>query len=396
MSTEIWPRPSRSGREPTVPLSAPGLPPPPALAGRYELGSALGHGGVGTVYLARDLVLDRPVAVKVFRTEVSGADRSDRQAVDRFEQEARLLAGLNHPGLVAVYDAGTDASVADHPRPFLVMELVQGATLAHRLEQGPIPADRAALLGADLAVALAHVHGRGVVHRDVKPANILLAAGEDERVLSAKLTDFGIARLVDSTRMTMDGLTIGTPNYLSPEQATGGEVGPPADVYALGLVLLECLTGEVVYPGWGVEAAVVRLHRPPEVPSWLGPQWSHLVGAMTDADPGQRPSAEEAGLSLTNLAHGRSLVNPGIRDSQTQVLPGAGRVQFTRTLPARKERVQHRWRWLAALVGAAVLVAILVVANQGARPGTVRPPAYPSVPGQLGTHLQQLQKAVQP
>jgi serine/threonine protein kinase len=286
--------------------------------------------------------------------------------------------------------------VADHPKPFLVMELVEGATLAHRLEQGPITADRAALLGADLAVALAYVHGRGVVHRDVKPANILLAAGEDEQVLSAKLTDFGIARLVDSTRMTMDGFTIGTPNYLSPEQATGGEVGPPTDVYALGLVLLECLTGDVVYPGWGVEAAVVRLHRPPEVPPWLGPQWSQLIGAMTDDDPGRRPSAAEAGLSLTNLAHGQTLVKPAIGDSQTQVLSAARRAQFTRKLPPRNPRVRHRWRWLAALVGAALLVAIVVIANQGPTLAAVRPPAYPSVPGQLGTHLKQLQKAVQP
>jgi hypothetical protein len=128
----------------------------------------------------------------------------------------------------------------------------------------------------------------------------------------------------------------------------------------------------------------------------LGPQWSQLIGAMTDDDPGRRPSAAEAGLSLTNLAHGRTLVKPAIGDSQTQVLSAARRAQFTRKLPPRNPRVRHRWRWLAALVGAALLVAIVVIANQGPTLAAVRPPAYPSVPGQLGTHLKQLQKAVQP
>ena len=145
---------------------------------------------------------------------------------------------------MTVFDAGVDESRADEPRPFLVMELVVGATLAARVTEGPMPTDQVAVLGGQLAAALAYVHGRGVVHRDVKPANILLADGAG--LASAKLTDFGIARLVDSTRMTMHGMTLGTPNYLSPQQVTGGRIGPPTDIYALGLVLLECVTGDML------------------------------------------------------------------------------------------------------------------------------------------------------
>jgi len=288
MSTDMDP-PARQEPEPTRPLAGGGAADIPVLAGRYELGTVLGHGGVGTVYLARDIVLERAVAVKLFRSDAAVADLAGR-----YEQEARLLAGLSHPGLVTIFDAGIDTSVAAQTQPYLVMELVEGATLAKRLADGALPAVQVATLGSELAAALAYVHRRGVVHRDVKPANILLADGEDGAPATAKLTDFGIARLVDSTRMTMHGLTLGTANYLSPEQAIGGEVGAPTDVYALGLVLLECCTGQIVYPGHGVEAAVVRLHRPPDFPQWLGPQWTHLLVAMTHPDPAQRPSAAEA------------------------------------------------------------------------------------------------------
>jgi len=367
------------------------------LADRYELGAVLGHGGVGTVYLARDLVLDRAVAVKIFRPDAAASDQASR-----YEQESRLLASLSHPGLVTVFDAGIDVSVADQPKPYLVMELVEGATLAARLSDGPVPPPETAALGAQVATALAYVHGRGVVHRDVKPANILLANGAGAAApLTAKLTDFGIARLVDSTRMTMHGMTLGTANYLSPEQATGGDVGPPSDIYALGLVLLECVTGQVAYPGHGVEAAVARLHRPPSFPLWLGPEWTSLLAAMTYPDPAHRPSALEAGEALSRLSMAAAPDAPAsaLAAFQTQVLPVAAAGGSTRLLPAVPSRRRPGWwGWACgALVVLGLVVVVGVIATRtSSSPSMVRPPAYPSVPGQLGTHLHQLQTAVQP
>src|SRR5205823_4403033 len=143
-------------------------------------------------------------------------------------------------------------------------------------------------LGAQIGNALAYVHGHGTIHRDIKPANILI-----DREGQPKITDFGIARLVDSARRTATGVTVGTAAYLSPEQVTGAEVGPACDVYSLGLVLLECLTGRREYPGTGAEAALARLHRPPEIPASLPRPWPGLLAAMTDSDPSRRPAAAE-------------------------------------------------------------------------------------------------------
>jgi eukaryotic-like serine/threonine-protein kinase len=393
MTSEIEPEWTRIGSASSLRLPA-GPPGQRSLLGeRYELGQVLGHGGVGTVYRARDVVLDRAVAVKLFRPDAAAAEQGGR-----YEREARLLAGLSHPGLVAVFDAGIDDSVPDDPKPFLVMELVGGDTLAARVAEGPLPADQAAALGVQLAKALAYVHGRGVVHRDVKPANILLADGAAGGPVTAKLTDFGIARLVDSTRLTMHGLTLGTPNYLSPEQVKGGEVGPPADVYALGLVLLECVTGQVVYPGHGVESAVVRLHRPPVFPPWLDPEFTRLLVAMTQPDQAHRPSAAEATGALSRLSvHAPEASASRIARAQTQVLPVVAAQGSTALVPVVRARHLGRWAWAgAALVVAALVVAILIATHKPSAPSTVRPPAYPSVPGQLGTHLQELQKQVQP
>jgi serine/threonine protein kinase len=384
------------------------------LAGRYRLESVLGKGGMGTVHRGRDVVLDRPVAVKVFVH-----DATDPTQSERYEQEARILARLSHPGLVTVFDAGIDVSDGDGPQPYLVMEYVTGPTLADRIAQAPLAPAQAAMLASQLSTALAYIHRRGIVHRDVKPANILLEPAEEPGGTdTAKLTDFGIARLVDGARLTMSGFTLGTANYLSPEQISGAEVTPASDVYSLGLVLLECLTGQVAYPGHGVEAALSRLHRRPYIPDSVPDGWARLLTAMTDAEPGNRPSATEIGVVATGLGSDPQEAGriPDAFDSDTAPLGPADRVPAaadpaaTRVLPTaepagawpgriRRRRRFRTWTAVAGVAAAAVVIAIIVaVATSIGGPGAGPPasPTYPSVPGKLGTDLHQLQQDVAP
>ncbi|MFE5188813.1 protein kinase [Streptomyces sp. NPDC056628] len=236
------------------------------------------------VYEGVDTRLRRSVAVKVFRPG------PDPQTEDRLTAEAVLLARLQHPGLVTVYDAGRHDD-----RTYLVMQLIKGPTLRSLLECGALPERRVVDVGAALARVLAYVHQAGVVHRDVKPSNILLDAAGDPH-----LADFGIARLADATRHTAPDVLIGTAAYLAPEQVEGRRIGPAADVYALGLVLLECLKGELEYQGTPLEATVARLHRPPEVPTWLPPELAALLRAMTAQDPEARPDAEQCAQALAS------------------------------------------------------------------------------------------------
>lgn len=388
------------------------------LAGRYRLGGALGRGGMAVVHRADDVVLERQVAVKVFEPEAAEPGRAWS-----YEQEARILAGLSHPGLVTVFDAGIDATGADGSRAFLVMELVHGATLADVLSDGPLSPPQVAHLGAQLATALSYVHRKGVVHRDVKPANILLRDAEDDDPVPgarALLTDFGIARLVDSARLTAEGLALGTASYLSPEQVSGGDIGAPTDVYSLGLLLLECLTGEVVFPGEGFAGATERLKRDPQPPAWLDGQWTRLLCSMLERDPSARPAAAEVAVALTGLAAVPGATPPPQDASTTTALPtvfdepaprmpsAASGAQHTRVMqlpaaPRRRPRsdvVRRVPRRVIALLAAAVLLALLVLvfvlATRGPSTGPGPAPNYPSVPGKLGTDLQKLERQVQP
>ncbi|WP_433122101.1 serine/threonine-protein kinase [Arthrobacter koreensis] len=267
------------------------------LGQRYRTTELIGTGGAASVHRAMDENLGREVAVKVFRPTVQEDDDYRRQ-----HTETLLLATLNHPGLVTLLDAGLHEEEDGQVLNYLVMELVDGPDLRRTLKAGPLPAVSVASLGADLADALAYVHSKGVIHRDVKPANILLFPQEHDSRLYPKLTDFGIARLVEATVATAHGATIGTANYLSPEQAQGGTVAPSTDIYSLGLVLLESLTGEKAFPGPIVEAAVARLLRDPEIPDSLGPDWVELLRAMTNRLPDARPAAHEAASALRALA----------------------------------------------------------------------------------------------
>ena len=266
------------------------VPTAAVIAGRYRLDELVGRGGTAEVWKATDTSLDRVVALKLVTV---AHDESPARAAD----EARTLARLSHPSLVQVYDAGTD----DHGRPWVVMEFVDGETLADAIRRAPMPTRRLTEIGLAVAEALDHVHAQGLVHRDVKPANVMVGRGG-----KTKLTDFGIARLVDAAKVTSTGLMVGTASYLAPEQVSGEPVGPPADVYALGLVLLEGFTGVREYEGPAVEAAMARLHRPPTLPATLPAGWPALLTAMTDRQPSQRPTAAEVARVLRGLLGGQT------------------------------------------------------------------------------------------
>jgi serine/threonine protein kinase len=282
-----------------VPITVPSV-----LVQRYELGPLLGQGGSAQVHWAWDRLLNRAVAVKLFAPGVAGSDRN------RQDHELTALKRLVHPGLVQLYEAG-----ADHGRTYLVMRLAQGPSLADRLRDVPLPVAEVAELGAQVADTLAYVHANGVTHRDIKPANVLL----DEQD-GALLADFGIALLVDCTRVTLSGAVIGTAAYMAPEQVRGELVGPPADVYSLGLVLLEALTGRREYPGTSVESACARLHRAPNVPENLPAGLTYILRRMIAIEPTERPSSAVAASALHVAATKLGGLAPVRTDALTQLL----------------------------------------------------------------------------
>jgi serine/threonine protein kinase len=251
------------------------------LGGRYRLEHPIGSGGMSVVYHAIDESLGRAVAVKVF---TPGATEPGRQ-----ESELSVLASLEHHSLVQLYDAGVDVGSDGVPLRFLVMALVTGPTLSARNRAGALAPRHIAEIGYDLAEALEYIHSHGVIHRDIKPSNIMLVDyGNRAQRARAKLTDFGIALADDVERLTAEGATTGTAAYLSPEQVTGQDVGPASDVYALGLVLLECFTRTVEFGGGLVESAVARLQRDPRIPDDLPDHWKWLLFEMTAREPAQR------------------------------------------------------------------------------------------------------------
>jgi tRNA A-37 threonylcarbamoyl transferase component Bud32 len=344
--------------------------------GRYQLGSLLGVGGMATVYLATDRVLERQVAVKVLRS----SEAQDPVFVERFRREARAAARLSHPNIVAVFDSGADAD-----QPYLVMEYVPGESLAQLLHrQGWLPPHRAVELAIQVCAALAAAHAQGLVHRDIKPANVVV--GPDGQV---KVTDFGIVKAAAATTLTGTGTVLGTAAYLSPEQAQGGPVDARSDLYGLGCVLYELLCGSPPFgsgaDGPAVAIATRHLQQPPEPPSAHNPQVDPALDAVVltalAKDPAQRyQNAIELQDALKQVLAGEAVAaGPGRppsaavpteplvgRPARTGVLAGA-------TSPAARGSGRRPvWaRWALPVAGLALgigLVAAVLWPDGGSIP----------------------------
>src|SRR4051812_23487871 len=324
------------------------------LSGRYRLEQRLGSGGMSTVYLARDETLERMVAVKVLHGEIS--DQPDQ--LERFRREARSVAQVSHPNVVAVIDAGEDGG-----HPYIVLEYVEGETLKQRIDRlGRLPVDEATAYAIEIGRGLAAAHARRMVHRDVKPQNVLI-----DPEGRAKVTDFGIARTLESDGLTKTGRVLGTTDYVSPEQAMGHGVDLRSDIYSLGVLLYEMLTGDVPFQAETVVGVAMK-HVNEEMPDVqaLRPEISNALTAVieraTAKDPAKRYASMAAFLSDLEGALEVEVARSGGAHSQaTNVLdavPGRRRLLASRT--SRRMSAAG-----VVLVLGAVVAALLIAALTG-------------------------------
>lgn len=348
------------------------------LASRYRLVALVGRGGVSDVYRAIDEQTGQTVAVKVVRS-------GDEDQARRLAREAETLRSLDHPNLVRFLDAGTLDAQA-----YLIMSFVEGSTLAELLGEGPLSPETTAQVAQGVAQGLAYIHSRGVVHRDIKPANILVT--NEGQVL---LADFGIARVVDASTLTLDGTTVGTVAYMAPEQLEHHVVGPEADVWSLGAILLECLIGERLFFGSPGEVIAQRLHQPVVVPESVPPAWKALLEPMLDTVPSRRPTAAEVAGRLDSPTP--AAANPwgapaADAAAATMVdLPDATSVYTAAdaslaAAPLAPVRDGHRRRMAVATGSAAVVVAAVLALAFGVGTGhAARSPATTVVPTTAAT-----------
>jgi eukaryotic-like serine/threonine-protein kinase len=294
-----------------------------ALSGRYETAERLGSGGMSNVYKATDRILERTVAVKILAEHLS----DDERFVARFRREALAVAKLIHPNIVQVYDTGVDDG-----RHYIVMEYVEGRSGAQILQRhGPVEPEIAAEIGIQACAGLDYAHRRGIIHRDVKPGNLMVIGGPvgGDAQPTVKLTDFGIARAIEQTRITQVGSVVGTAAYLAPEQVRGEEATPATDVYALGVVLYQFLTGRLPYEGSSLaELAVRQQNEKPLPPSTYndevpGPLGASVLRAL-EGDPNRRyASADELAGGLRLGLEGEDVTLPFAEgETPTQFLGG--------------------------------------------------------------------------
>jgi serine/threonine protein kinase len=335
---------------------------------RYALRERLGDGGTASVFRADDLELDRPVAIKVYGPETELSD------IRRRQREARALAGLRHPAIVTLFDARLDATP-----PYLVLELVDGETLARRIARGPLSAVETRLIGAAAASGLAAAHEAGIVHRDIKPANIMIPRDPDPA--EARLLDFGIAHSLGGSRATTVGSVLGSAVYLSPEQARGDDLTPATDVYSLGLVLIECLTGRPAFAGSAQEVLGARLVRSPAIDDPALAADAPLLARMTALDPADRATAAQVARELGEPAATRVLAAaPGAASADA---PTERMAEAVPPPPPVREPREHRrvplglvFGGLGALLLGGAVFAALFAGFPGASPDpSESPPA---------------------
>ena len=333
------------------------------IAGRYQLTEKIGSGGMGTVWKAHDTLLDRTVAVKLLHEGLA----EDAAFNERFRREARSAASLSHPNIVAVYDTGSDNV------PFIVMEYVTGESLHHLLNrQGPLPVEDTARIAHSILAALGHAHARGLVHRDMKPANVLF----DESTGEAKVVDFGIAKGLDDTGgLTKTSGLIGTAAYLSPEQVSGHDATPQSDLYATGCLLYACLAGEPPFSG-STPIAIAMRHlndpipplrdRRPDVP----PEFEAVILGALEKDPHRRfANAEQmdaavTATGLTGLAATTPVVNESVIPATTVAMrdhPVGGAPVGTEVYQRERTSSGGGGRWLPAVAAFLVVAAIAAV-----------------------------------
>ena len=344
---------------------------PQHLSDRYELGEILGFGGMSEVHLARDVRLHRDVAVKVLRADLA----RDPSFYLRFRREAQNAAALNHPAIVAVYDTG-EAETPNGPLPYIVMEYVEGVTLRDIVHsEGPMEPQRAIEVIADACQALNFSHQHGIIHRDVKPANIMIS-----KTGAVKVMDFGIARaLADANSVTQTAAVIGTAQYLSPEQARGEKVDARSDVYSLGCVLYEILTGEPPFIGDSpVAVAYQHVREDPVPPSQrhadISPELDAVVLKSLAKNPDNRyQTAAEMRADLIRVHSGETPDAPKVfTDAErTSLLASTGpmhQTPMTDQMPpnrpgyGERERGQSVGRWLIAVAALAVLTVVVTIA----------------------------------
>jgi len=363
---------------------------PQHLSDRYEIGEILGFGGMSEVHLARDLRLHRDVAVKVLRADLA----RDPSFYLRFRREAQNAAALNHPAIVAVYDTG-EAETPNGPLPYIVMEYVEGVTLRDIVHtDGPMPAQRAIETIADACQALNFSHQHGIIHRDVKPANIMIS-----KTGAVKVMDFGIARAIadGGNSVTQTAAVIGTAQYLSPEQARGETVDARSDVYSLGCVLYEILTGEPPFVGDSpVAVAYQHVREDPIPPSQRHPDISPELDAVVLKSLAKNPdnryqTAAEMRADLIRVHSGEAPDAPKVLTDaeRTSLLASTGPTD--RTLPTEqlrshaaygeRDRGQSVGRWLIAVAALAVLTVVVTIAINMIG-GNTRDVQVPDVRGQ--------------
>ena len=315
------------------------------IAGRYELVELIGRGGMSSVWKADDRLLDRTVAIKVLHEQFT----TDEEYVERFRREARSVAQLSHPNIVTVIDRGEEEG-----RQYIVFEYVEGENLKQVLERrGPLPVRDALIFALQMARALGFAHERGLIHRDVKPQNVLL--NDDGQ---AKMTDFGIARAVDVDGMTITGTVLGTSEYIAPEQARGQQVDAVTDVYSLGVVLYELLTGSVPFHGENFVAVALRhVNEPAPSVLELRPECPARVGLLIERAMAKRP--EQRFRSMDELCQELQAclaeLDPVSEEATMIARPAA-------SPPARRRESRQRRRRGGILWPVAALVVILAVA----------------------------------